>query len=191
MHDVSHIMKSKFFIVALIILLLGCSDYELFEGIKIRQYATKVNRFSSQYDTSNPPDWSASKALKAEDVYPDYGDFPNAWASATEDGQREYLELGFDTIQTVRTVEVFETYNPGAIDTIYLRDSSSKKWTKIYSKPALTTLPKKSRIFTIQMIETSFFADAIRIAINSKAVAGWNEIDAVAITGQRKNNTNP
>jgi hypothetical protein len=181
-------MRSKSYIVVFILLLLGCSDYELFEGVKIRQYATKVNRFSSQYSSTN---WSASKALKAEDVYPAYGENINTWASATEDGQREFLELGFDTIQTVRTVEIFETYNPGAIDTVYLRDSSSKKWTKIYSKPAITNLEKKSRIFTIQMIETSFFADAIRIAINSKAVAGWNEIDAVAITGQRKNNSNP
>jgi hypothetical protein len=39
------------------------------------------------------------------------------------------------------------------------------------------------------MLETPFFADAIRIAINSPKVEGWNEIDAVAITGQRKNVT--
>ncbi len=181
-------MKPKSFIFFFIILLLGCSDYELFEGVKIRQYATKVIRFSSQFSST---DWSAAKALGKENVYPAYGDNVNAWASLLQDNPREFLELGFDTIQTVRTVEIFETYNPGAIDTVYLRDSSSKKWTKIYSKPAVTTLPKKSRIFTIQMIETSFFADAIRIAINSKAVADWNEIDAVAITGQRKNNANP
>jgi speckle-type POZ protein len=180
-------MKSKIFLFVVFTLLIGCSDYELFEGIKIRQYATKVIRFSSQYTTTN---WSASQALKPENVYPAYNDNSKAWASLNEDDPREFLELGFDTIQTVRTVEIFETYNPGAIDTVFLRDSSSKKWIKIYSKPA-ATLEKKSRIFTIQMIETSFFADAIRIAINSKAVSGWNEIDAVAITGQRKNTTNP
>ncbi len=181
-------MRYKSYLVVFILLLLGCSDYQLFEGIKIRQYATKVNRFSSQYTSTN---WSASKTLKAEDVYPAYGDLSNAWASATQDDQREFLELGFDTIQTVRTVQIFETFNPGAIDTVYLRDSSSKKWIKIYSKPAVTTLEKKSRILTIQMIETTYFADAIRIAINSKDVAGWNEIDAVALTGQRKNDAKP
>jgi hypothetical protein len=179
-------MKSRLSTLILFILLVGCSDFDPFEGIAIRQYATKVIRFSSQFTSNN---WSANKALGKENVYPNYGDISEAWASVLQDDEREFLELGFDTIQTVRTVQIFETYNPGAIDTVYLRDSSSKKWTKIYSKPAVTTLEKKSRIFTIQMLETTFFADAIRIAINSKAVSGWNEIDAVAITGQRKNVT--
>ncbi len=179
-------MKSKLSALILFTLLIGCSDFELFQGVPIKQYASKVIRFSTQYSSGN---WAANKALGKENVYPNYGDIANAWASSLADGEREFLELGFDTLQTVRTVQIFETYNPGAIDTVYLRDSSTKKWTKIYSKPAVNTLEKKSRIFTIQMLETNFFADAIRIAINSKLVLGWNEIDAVAITGQRKNVT--
>jgi hypothetical protein len=180
-------MRSRLSTFVLVVIVVGCSDFELFKGIQIRQYATKVIRFSSQYTAGN---WAANKALGKENVYPAYGDNVNAWASLLQDNPREFLELGFDTLQTVRTVQIFETYNPGAIDTVYLRDSSSKKWIKIYSKPAITTLEKKSRIFTIQLLETPFFADAIRIAINSKDVAGWNEIDAVAITGQRKTNVN-
>lgn len=90
----------------------------------IKQYASKVIRFSSQYTAGN---WAANKALGKENVYPNYGDITDAWASLTDDDQREFIELGFDTLQTVRTIQIFETYNPGAIDTIYLRDSSSKK----------------------------------------------------------------
>jgi hypothetical protein len=179
-------MKSKLSALILFILLVGCSDFELFQGIPIRQYASKVIRFSSQYTSGN---WAATQSLGKENVYPIHNDNSKAWASLTEDNQREFIELGFDTLQTVRTVQIFETYNPGAIDTVYLRDSGTKKWIKIYSKPAVTTLEKKSRIFTIQMLETTFFADAIRIAVNSPKVEGWNEIDAVAITGQRKNVT--
>ncbi|MBL7873674.1 MAG: hypothetical protein JNM78_18795 [Cyclobacteriaceae bacterium] len=181
-------MISRIIVFSLFILFAGCSDFELFEGIQIRQYATKVIRYSSQYTANN---WAANKALGKENVYPNYGDYVNAWASSSEDGQREFLELGFDTLQTVRTVEIFETYYPGAIDTVYLRNSESQKWVKVYSKPAVTNLEEKSRIFTIQMLETPFFADAIRIAINSPDVPGWNEIDAVSITGQRKNIKNP
>jgi hypothetical protein len=115
-----------------------------------------------------------------------YGDFTTAWASLTADEKREFLELGFDTLQTVTKIEIYETLNPGAIDSIYLRDSGSKKWKVVYSKPSIKNLPASSRIFTIQLIETTYFADAIRLAINSKEVDGWNEIDAVSITGQRK-----
>jgi len=166
-----------------VLLLSGCSDFEEFEGVKIRQYATKVIRYSSQYSNTS---WAATRALGKENVYPIYGDNTHAWASLTDDDQREFLELGFDTLQTVKTIQLYETWNPGAVDSLYLRDASSKKWNLVYSKPAAKDLPEKSRIFSIYIIETPYFADAIRIAINSPAVASWNEIDAVAITGQRE-----
>ncbi|MBL7875717.1 MAG: hypothetical protein JNL53_08635 [Cyclobacteriaceae bacterium] len=175
-------MRYKLIIVFLCVFLSRCSDFEPFEGIKISQYASKVIRFSSQYTSTS---WSASQALGEPDTYPKYGDFTTAWASLTEDEKREYLELGFDTLQTVKKIEIYETWNPGAIDSIYLRDASSKKWTVVYSK-SIKNLPGTSRIFTIQLIETPYFVDAIRLAINSKEAKGWNEIDAVAITGQRK-----
>lgn len=175
-------MRYKLIIAFLCLFLLRCSDFEPFEGIKIRQYASKVIRFSTQYTASS---WSASQALGKPNTYPKYGDFTTAWASLTEDEKREYLELGFDTLQTIKKIEIYETFNPGAIDSIYLRDASSKKWTVVYSKP-IKSLPAAARIFTIQIIETPYFVDAIRLALNSKDVKGWNEIDAVAITGQRK-----
>ena len=164
------------------LILLSCSDFEEFNGIKIRQYATKVIRFSSQYTTTS---WAATSALGKENVYPNYGDFANAWASLSADEKREFLELGFDTIQTVRSIEIYETYNPGAIDSVFLRDATSKKWNLVYAKPVVKNLEEKSRIFSIYLMETGYFSDAIRIAINSPAVPGWNEIDAIAITGQR------
>jgi len=174
----------KYLPVIVFILIVGCSDYEEFDGIRITQYADKVIGYSSQYTSTS---WSAARALGKENVYPDYGDYLNAWASFTADEKREFLELGFDTIQTVNKIQIFETYNPGAVDSVFLRDAGSMKWNLVYSKPAVENLPEKSRIFSIYLIEeTTFFADAIRIAINSPAIPGWNEIDAVSISGQRK-----
>lgn len=165
-----------------ITLLIGCSDFELFEGEAIRQYAGSVIDFSSQYTSG---DWSAAQALGEQDVFPIYADNENAWSPATEDTNRDYLILGFNTPQTVKKIEVYETWYPGAIDTVYLRDSKSEKWIIVYSKSAKTDLPEEARIFTIHLIETPYFADAIRLAVNNPAVGGWNEIDAVAITGQK------
>ncbi|MBN8652802.1 MAG: hypothetical protein J0L67_15320 [Cytophagales bacterium] len=166
----------------IISLLIGCSDFEPFEGEKITQFASSVIDFSSQYHISN---WHAIKSIGEPDLYPTYGDLPGAWASATPDNQREFLVLGFTEPQTVKKIEIYETYSPGAIDTIYLLDVNSEKWKIVYAKPAQTGLPAEARIFTIHLIETQYMANAIRLAINSPAVASWNEIDAVAITGQK------
>lgn len=170
----------SFFIVCL---LSTCSEVEEFEGIAFRQYTDSVINFSSQYTSGN---WSASQVLGKENVYPNYKDDVKAWSSLTENGQREHLVLGIDTLQTIHTLEIYETWYPGAIDTVYIRNEASGQWERIYSKPAITDLPEEARVFTIYIKETTYLVDAIRLAINSPEVDGWNEIDAVAFSGQRK-----
>jgi hypothetical protein len=94
--------------------------------------------------------------------------------------------LGLDTPQTAKTIEIYETYNPGAVDSIFVRRLDSGEWIKVYSKPVRDDLAKEARVFSIFLNEATYLVDAIRIAINSPAVAGFNEIDAVAITGERE-----
>lgn len=171
--------------LVLTILCYSCYELTVFNGVPIRQYAVSVIDFSSEWSPS-PGTYSASRALGTENVYPNYGDIVGAWASESPDDQREFLVLGFTTPQTVKTIEIYETYNPGAVDSVFLRVSGTSNWKKVYSRPVVTDLPAESRIFTILLQETPFFTDAIRIAVNSPSVEGWNEIDAVAITGQRK-----
>ena len=182
-------MRLKTSLPVLFILTASCFEIAEFDGIVFRQYADHVISFSSQYTTTS---WSAARTLGKENVYPDYGDNSNAWSPLTADDNREFLVLGFDTAQTVITIEIYETWYPGAIDTVYLRNSKTGKWETIYSKPAEQNPPETVRIKSIYLVETQYLADAIRIAINSEAVTddpntfGWNEIDAVAITGKRK-----
>lgn len=185
-------MKLKPLLPIVLIFTTGCFEVFEFTGVPIRQYADQVISFSSQYNLSNPGYWYATQALGRENVYPNYQDSRNAWSPLTADGQREYLVLGFDTIQTVITIQIYETWYPGSIDTVYLRNADTGKWKLIYSKPAETDLPEEARIKSIFLVETPYLVDAIRLAINSPAVSsdpsisGWNEIDAIAITGQRK-----
>lgn len=182
-------MKLKPSLPLLLLLTTGCFEVTEFDGIPFRQYADHVIGFSSQYTATS---WSANRALGKENVYPNYGDYTNAWSPFTADDNREYLVLGFDTVQTVITIEIYETWFPGAVDTVYLRNADTGKWNLIYSKPAQTNLPEAARIKSIYLVETQYLTDAIRIALNSPAVTadanteGWNEIDAIAITGQRK-----
>ena len=176
-------MKLKTLLPILLVVSGGCVELIEFNGVPIRQYASKVIAFSSQYSATT---WSAAQTLGKENVYPNHGDFNKAWASLKADDKREFLVLGLDTPQTAKTIEIYETYNPGAIDSIFVRKLDSGEWIKVYSKPFRDDLPKEARVFSIFLNEATYLVDAVRIAINSPAVAGWNEIDAVAITGERE-----
>ena len=176
-------MKRIVFFFFITLLLSTCSEVEFLNGVPIRQYASVVLDFSSQLGATN---YSANKVISSENVYPNYGANINSWSPFLADGQREYLVVGFDTLQTIHTIEIYETFNPGAIDTIYVRNESTQKLEIVYSKPAQTDLADEARIFTVYIRETSYLVDAIRIAMNSEAVEGRNEIDAIAIGGQRK-----
>ena len=144
------------------------------------RYASSVIGFSTEYNTTT---WSAGQALGAPNVYPNHGDIAGAWASATQDGQREFLVLGFSDPAPVQSIALYETYNPGAVDTIYVKNPGTGQWQVVWSGTAAAA-PAQARIFIANFTLTSFNVSEVRIAINSSAVSGWNEIDAVGISSQ-------
>lgn len=146
-------------------------------GVAQTQYASSVTSFSSQYSSTS---WSAAQATGSPNTYPTYGDVSTAWASVTADDQREFLEFQFSFPIAITTVSIYETYNPGAVDTIYVKNPSNGLWIKVWEGTA-EAQPPSARIFTANFPLTAFNVDQVRLAINSPAVSGWNEIDAVAI----------
>ncbi|MBI3502200.1 MAG: T9SS type A sorting domain-containing protein [Bacteroidetes bacterium] len=140
------------------------------------QYASSVIGYSTQYST---PSWAAIQATGAPNVA-GCADNANAWASATADGQREFLVLGFTTAQQVDQIIVYESYAAGAVDTVWLRNSSTGAWNNVWSTTAASAACPRS--LTINITATTYSVDAIRIASNSPAVANWNEIDGVQIS---------
>ncbi len=141
------------------------------------QYASEIIDYSSQWSATN---WSAQKILGPPDVYPQYGDDPDAWASETENGQREYIELRFPVAMTAGKVIIYETLYPGAVDSVYVRDPSSGLWILVWSATAQPE-PLTARAFEVPFPVTAFPVNEVRIAVNSPAVPYWNEIDAVAL----------
>ena len=144
-----------------------------------QQFASKVLGFSSQNSNVG---YTAKQALGTPNVYPNYGVSTNAWISNTPDGQREYLVLGFANAQAINFVDIYETANTGAVDTVFVKNPTTLAWDMVYSRTATAAPPtlvaKKTRIsFPI----TAYAVSEIRIAINSQIVAGYNAIDAVSI----------
>lgn len=141
-----------------------------------RQYATQIYNYSSQYTLDL---WGALQILGKPNVYPAYGDLVMAWASSSSDAQREFLELGFKYPQRINYIDIYETFSPGAIDSVFVKDDFGV-WQPVYSAIA-SAAPPEARILHITFPGTTYTVQQVRIALNSPAVPNWNEIDAVAI----------
>ncbi len=176
-------MKIFISVIFLLLIAIVFSEFSFsqnIDSVSIR-YAVGVTKFSSQYSQTN---YSANQILGIPDTYPNYGDNAGAWASYTADSQREYLELKYADAEPIQCIAIYETYNPGAVDTIYVKDPSNDNWVVVWSGKVKPIKKEKSRIFVASFPMTKFNVNEIRLAINSPAVGGWNEIDAVAISDE-------
>ena len=145
--------------------------------LSTERFADTVFSFSSEFGTGA---WSANQILGQPNVYPQYGDYQNAWATATADNQREFIELGFANPAPINGVRIYETFSPGAVDTIYIMNPNTNLWEVVFATTASPAQPN-ANILEVQFPLTSFPVGKIRIAINSPAVSNFNEIDAVSI----------
>src|SRR5437016_2013037 len=84
--------------------------------------ATRINS-----DRRRGFDWAPSQATGKPDT-PFMGDIVTAWASATTDGQKEWLELDYDPPVTPIAIYVYESYNPGAVTqaTLFADDGTTR-----------------------------------------------------------------
>jgi hypothetical protein len=141
------------------------------------RWAQAVVDFSTQYGTNAS---AATQALSAPDVYPAAGDIPQAWAPQSADRGIEHITLFFGQPQLTRAVFWLETYNPGAVVRVDdLSDPANPVTlfagvdpTRGAGRPAMAVevqLPAPRPIHTV------------RLYLDTSVVAGWNEIDAVAL----------
>jgi hypothetical protein len=126
-----------------------------------------------------PRAWGPEQATGAPNTWPNSGDLTTAWASATPDGQREWLELTYKDATRPAAVLVYETYNPGAVDRVTGYDASGKEvelWSGADPTPAGT-----EKGISVIPVHPDFDLTRIRIYLDSPKVPGWNEIDAVGL----------
>jgi hypothetical protein len=143
----------------------------------VQRFADSVIAFSSQI---TPNEYSAKSVLGTPDVYPNYGLNSKAWTTSTADGRREYLVLRFPNAAPINVVDIYETFNPGAVDTVFVKNPGTGNYDMVYSATAKAA-PKSARLNRINFAITAYNVSEIRIAIASDAVIGYNSIDAVAI----------
>ena len=144
------------------------------------QWATGAEA-SSEY---GPKNYSAQQATGAPNVT-SYGDHAEAWASKTPDGREEWLKLTFATPVSATAVRVRQTYNPGAISKIEAFAADGRA--AVVWSGRDTTVYARNQIawFTTTFEPPPFPVQTIKLTLDSVAVKGWNEIDAVQLVGEK------
>lgn len=141
------------------------------------QWASTVRGFSSQYSASS---WAADRVLGAPDVFPAHGDLANAWASRGADDADEFIVVGYAQPTRIRAIDVFETYNPGAISAIIMVTASGTHVTVYQGSPSAKG--QLSNKLHVDVPCTDEPIVAVHVSVASRQVSGWNELDAVGVT---------
>lgn len=122
--------------------------------------------------------WSEEQAAGAPDTVRQ-GDEQTAWASAAQDNQVEWLELEYRQPIRPMAIHIYESYNPGAVTKVTLFGQDGREHVAWEGKDPATTRP------TVAVAKLPLAADVAtqraKIYIDSPAVSGWNEIDAVGL----------
>ncbi len=144
-------------------------------------FAGRVSNASSEYDVY-PLGWSTYQILGIPNVYPIYGDIEEAYNPAGFGAQRDYIDLEFDNNGPIDSIFIYETFTPGYIDSVFVRNPGTQAWDLVYSAAPDTNLPGSSRILAIGFPMTSYNVRHVKITLANDVSDGWVEIDAVAIS---------
>jgi hypothetical protein len=128
-------------------------------------------------------DWGPEQATGEPDTEA-AGDIVTAWASASQDGQEEWLMLEYENFVTPTAVLVHETYNPGALYrvTVFKPDGEEVEVWK-----GVDPTPTESGLGVSEIpVKVNFKTNRVKIYLDSPSVPGWNEIDAVGLRDKAK-----
>jgi len=145
------------------------------KGFNPRQWATGATA-STEYGQSS---WAPLQAT-GEPNTPRAGDCSTAWASLAPDADTEWLALTFDIAVMPAQIRVHETYNAGSITKVEAKDSKGE-WRTLWEGAARAC--ETPRWFEVAVPKGKWTTREIRLTLDSKAVPGWNEIDAVELVG--------
>lgn len=121
--------------------------------------------------------WGAMQMTGPPDT-PNIGDSSTAWASLTEDDNRVWVQLEYEKPVLAAQVHIVETFNPGAVYqvTAVIQGNEKQLWRGDDPTPTDAGMgTSKIKVNPGRPI------DRIRVYLDSPAVPGWNEIDAVGL----------
>lgn len=122
--------------------------------------------------------WAAQQAIGAPNTEL-AGDYNTAWATNYPDTGEEWLKLDYAEAVNIAAVRIRETYNPGAVVRVTAIVKNDREITLWQGQDKTSVAPE---YLTIKS-SANVTAQTIKIYLDTKLVAGWNEIDAVELIG--------
>jgi hypothetical protein len=122
--------------------------------------------------------WGPETACGPPDVQAP-GDSALAWAMKDEDAADEWLLLEYGAPVRVTSLEVHETFNPGAVRAIAILLPNGEEL-ELWRAKDNAAPENPGRILQID-VPVGFEVERVKLYFASEAVRGWNEIDAVGI----------
>ncbi|HEY3268610.1 MAG TPA: hypothetical protein VGM37_16955 [Armatimonadota bacterium] len=141
------------------------------------EWANRVIGFSSEYGTT---EFGSVQALDLPDTA-SYGDSPLAWTPANMSGTQEFLTLGFREPLHADGAIIVESSGNGYVTSIEALDTGGVYHTVWAGTDP--TQPDSILSFHPTWAATSYLAQGLRIRVDTNHSAGWEEIDAVKMTG--------
>jgi hypothetical protein len=134
---------------------------------------------SSQYGTDM---WSFEQATGAPNT-PECGDHETAWADESGTG-RAILRLGFAQPVIPSQINVYQSFNPGAIVEIDVGNSANPN--KVLPLPHSADAPGNTAcpgVFSLDVSGVDVPIDFVVLYLDQSLTGDWNEIDAVELVG--------
>ncbi len=173
-------MLKRQVMITILILLVGLLCVSKAQAQRFTQWAIEAKANTEYSDTR----WSAAQMVGAPDTYPLYGDLDTAWTTAySNTTDSVWAELKYAEAIIVEEIEIYETYNPSAITKVELIDeagSSHEVW-----RGGAWVAPEQSRILIVTNTKVRTPVNRVRLYLDCSKVPGYNEIDAVGITGTK------
>ena len=127
--------------------------------------------------------WSPQQAAGAPDTRTQ-GDQVTAWASRTSDGGTEWLELEYAKPVLAREIDIYESYNPGALFRVTIFDAKGNEieaWSGSDPTPPGSANNASTVPISKVRISSNIPTKTVRLYLAADKVPGWNEVDAVAL----------
>ncbi|CAG0991961.1 MAG: cohesin domain-containing protein [Candidatus Methanoperedens sp.] len=147
-------------------------------GGTIRQWASTAIA-SSEYSSTG---WSAAQAAGAPNTFA-YGDINTAWTTLGADEGIQWIELNYNIPVYAEGVNLHETYNPGALTRIDLKDTNGVYYTAWTGTDPGAGITNRDAWSNISFEQTIYLTNTVKVYIDTN-VPGWNEIDAIELIGE-------
>jgi len=145
------------------------------------RWASKLIGVSSEYPQAHGQQYKGTQALGRPNKLPQAESGASAWRPAQEDDNEQWIQVGFDTPAPVRQVAVAENFGAGCIKKIMAYDPQGKEYLLHQNTEAPPKI--KGRMWRVILkAPTSYAVASLKVVIDTRKIAGWNEIDAIGVS---------